>query len=49
MKRVELVKRPDFYNIIKLNIIIKNKKKVIEEAKKDKPDLELWMDRSKPD
>ena len=48
-KRVEPVRRPDFSKLVKLDIIIKDKKEVIEKARKDKPGLALWMDRSKLD
>lgn len=40
-KRVKLVRKPDFYNLIKLDIIIKGKKKAIKTAKKHKPGLIL--------
>lgn len=38
-KKVKLVKRPDFYSTIKLDIIIKDKKKAIKKTKKDKSGL----------
>lgn len=32
--------------MVKLDIIIKSKKKAIEEVQKEQPGLVLWMDRS---
>lgn len=48
-KEVELVRRPDSYSLVKLDVIIKDKKEIMEEAKKDKPGLVLWIDGSKLD
>lgn len=41
MKKVKLVKKPDFYNIAKPNTIIKSEKKLIKKTKKDEWDLIL--------
>lgn len=49
MKEIETVRKPESHSTVKLNIIIKDEKEVIKEAKKDKLDLVLWTDWSKLD
>ena len=34
---MELIKKPDFYHSVKLDIIIEDKKKAMKKARKDKP------------
>lgn len=46
---MKLVKGPNFCSFVKLNVIIKDKKEVMEEARKDKPGLAFKTDGSKLD
>lgn len=49
IKVVELVRKPDSYDLVKLNISIKGKIKIMKEARKGKLGLIFWINGSKLD